>query len=128
MLKQPPALCMRLHKMADVKIIPISQCPVSYFLKASDHNINNVAIENFAALLSNVEGFLGSPLYKEAIDKCFILNRKMHTGGSSGNNGFQGMGTLKEKQGSNDDKITILCIDGSEVTIPRRLICANDGD
>jgi len=114
--------------MADVKIIPISQCPVSYFLKASDYNINNVAIENFAALLSNVEGFLGSPLYKEAIDKCFILNRKMHTGGSSGNNGFQGMGTLKEKQGSNDDKITILCIDGSEVTIPRRLICANDGD
>lgn len=110
--------------MADVKIKPISQCPVSYFLKASDHSVN---IESFAALLSNVEGFLGSPLYKEAIDKCFILNRKMHTGGSSGNNGFQGMGTLKEKQGSNDDKITILCIDGSEVTISRRLLCANDG-
>lgn len=113
--------------MADVKIIPISQCPVSCFLKAPDHNINNVVIENFAGLLSNVEGFLGSPLYKEAIDKCCILNRKMHTGGSSGNNGFQGMGTLKEKQGSNDDKITILCIDGSEVTISRRLLCANDG-
>lgn len=110
--------------MADVKIKPISQCPVSYFLKASDHEVN---IESFAALLSNVEGFLGSPLYKEAIDKCYILSRKKPIGGSSGDNGFQGMGTLKEKQGSNDDKITILCIDGSEVTISRRLLCANDG-
>jgi hypothetical protein len=116
---------MRLHKMADVKITPIAQCPVSYFLKASDHSVN---IESFAALLSNVEGFSGSPLYKEAIDKCFVLNRKIPTGGSSGDNGIQGVGTLKEKQGSNDDKITILCIDGSEVTISRRLLCANDGD
>lgn len=112
--------------MADVKIKPISQCPVSYFLKASN-NANNVNIESFAALLSNVEGFLGSPLYKEAMDKCYVLNRKNLIGGSSGNNGFQGVGTLKEKQGSNDDKITILCIDGSEVTISRRLLCANDG-
>lgn len=112
--------------MADVKIKPISQCPVSYFLKASDHSVN---IESFAALLSNVEGFLGSPLYKEAMDKCYVLSRNnlIDIGGSSGNNGFQGMGTLKEKQGSNDDKITILCIDGSEVTISRRLLCANDG-
>lgn len=124
MLIQPHDLCMRLHKMADVKIKPISQCPVSYFLKASDHKVN---IETFAALLSNVEGFLGSPLYKEAMYKCSILNRKKPTGGSSGNNGFQGVGTLKEKQGSNDDKITILCIDGSEVTISRRLLCANNG-
>jgi hypothetical protein len=116
---------MRLNKMADVKIKPISQCPVSYFLKASD---TPHTIESFAALLSNVEGFLGSPLYKKAIDKCSILNRKIPTGGSSGDNGFQGMGTFKEKQSSNDDKITILCIDGSEVTISRRLLCANDGD
>lgn len=114
--------------MADVIIKPISQCPVSYFLKASDSNANKAAwIEVFAALLSNVKGFLGSPLYKEAMDKCSVLNRKIHTGGSSGDNGFQGMGTFKEKQGSNDDKITILCIDGSEVTISRRLLCANDG-
>lgn len=110
--------------MADVKIIPISQCPVSYFLKASSDSVN---VESFAALLSNVEGFLGSPLYKEAMHKCCVLNRIKHTGGISGNNGFKGMGTLKEKQGSNDDKITILCIDGSEVTISRRLLCANDG-
>ena len=110
--------------MADVKIKSISQCPVSYFLKASDHKVN---IETFAALLSNVEGFLGSPLYKEAIDSCSILNRKKPTGGLSGDNGIQGVGTLKEKQGSNDDKITILCIDGSEVTISRRLLCANNG-
>lgn len=115
--------------MADVKIKPISQCPVSCFLISSDHNVNNHAIENFATLLGNfAEGFLGSPLYKEAMNKCSVLNRKIYTGGSSGNNGFQGMGTLKEKQGSNDDKITILCIDGSEVTISRRLLCANDGD
>lgn len=114
--------------MADVIIKPISQCPVSCFLKSSNSNANYIVLETFAALLSNVEGFLGSPLYKEAMDKCSILNRKIHTGGSSGNNGFQGMGTLKEKQGSNDDKVTILCIDGSEVTIPRRLLYANDGD
>jgi len=110
--------------MADVKILPISQCPVSYFSKASSQSIY---VESFAALLSNVEGFLGSPLYKEVIDKCSILNRTKPTGGSSGNNGFKGMGTLKEKQGSNDDKITILCVDGSEVTISKRLLCANDG-
>lgn len=110
--------------MADVKIKPISQCPVSYFLKASD---SNIYIEYFAALLSNVEGFLGSPLYKEAMYKCSIQNRKKPTGGSSGNSGFQGVGTLKEKQGSDDDKITILCIDGSEVTISRRLLRTNDG-
>lgn len=128
MLQQPHVLCMRLNKMADVKIKPISQCPVSYFLKASNYNVDNDVIETFAALLSNVKGFLGSPLYKEAIDKCSILNRKIPTGGSSGDNGFQGMGTFKEKQSSNDDKITILCIDGSEVTISRRLLCANDGD
>ena len=114
--------------MADVVIKPISQCPVSCFLKSPDSNANNVVIETYAALLSNVEGFLGSPLYKEAMDKCSILNRKIYIGGSSGNNGFQGMGTLKEKQGSNDDKVTILCIDGSEVTIPRRLLCQNDGN
>ncbi len=113
--------------MADVIIKPISQCPVSCFLKSPDGNADNVVIESFAALLSNVEGFLGSPLYKEAMDKCSVLNRKIPTGGSSGNNGFQGMGTLKEKQGSNDDKVTILCIDGSEVTISRKLLCANDG-
>ena len=115
---------MKLRKMADVKIKPISQCPVSCFLKVSDHNVN---IETFASLLSNVEGFLGSPLYKEAMDKCYILSRKKPIGGSSGDNGFQGVGTLKEKQGSDDDKITILCIDGSEVTISRRLLCANNG-
>lgn len=114
--------------MADVIIKPISQCPISYFLKSADHNLYNVVIETYAELLRNVEGFLGSPLYKEAMDKCSIQNRTIRIGGSSGNSGFQGMGTLKEKQGSNDDKITILCIDGSEVTIPRRLICANDGD
>ena len=51
MLKQLRALCMRLHKMADVIIKPISQCPVSCFLKSSNSNANNVVIETFAVLL-----------------------------------------------------------------------------
>lgn len=91
------------------------------------------ALIEAAIIHLNDKRLYGSPLYKLILDKGMYTKVSRRSLRHEDNKydkeyGFKGLGKVDAKQSLADNEVTVLCIDGTEVKIPRELFDRDYGD
>lgn len=102
---------------------------IKHILECDEEALNSLhrdVLIQAAIIHLNDKRLYGSPLYKMIIDKGLyskISRRSLRHKDDKYDKeyGFKGLGKVDAKQSLVDNEVTVLCIDGTEVKIPREL-------